>query len=177
MRPIKQIALAAIVTLGTFSALVYSSCSKDECGAVTCLNHGTCMGGICKCPSGADGANCEIVYRKRYAGIFKGVPPDDPTSDTTNTLIFTSNDDDTTNYNTMDVTWVDTTANSVVTLPIELSSHSTGGSNFSVTPTTLNSVSYTGTGFLNNGMVSFQMKRRYANGSYNVVNFNNYIKQ
>lgn len=177
MRPINQIALAAIVTLGTFSALVYSSCSKDECGAVTCLNHGTCLGGICKCPSGADGANCEIVYRKMYAGVFKGVPPDDPTSDTTNSLIFTSNDDDTANYNTMDVTWVDTAANTVVTMPLELSSNFRGGSNFAITPTTQNSILYTGNGFLNNGTVTMQLKRRYTNGSYDVVNFSNYIKQ
>jgi hypothetical protein len=75
------------------------------------------------------------------------------------------------------VTWVDTSANSVVTLPIELSSNFRGGSNFVVNPSTLNSVYYTGTGFLNNGTVSMQLKRRYTNGSYDVVNFSNYIKQ
>jgi hypothetical protein len=160
MRPLKHIALAAFVTLSTFSVLLYSSCVKNECGAVTCLNDGECTGGICKCVTGTDGANCE----------------DDPNSDTTNSLIFSASDD-TTNYNLMDVTWVDTAAHTVVTLPIELSNNTTGGSNFSVTPTTITSVYYTGNGVINRNTVSLQLKRRYGNGAVDAVVFNNYIRQ
>jgi hypothetical protein len=176
MRPLKHIALAAFVTLSTFSVLLYSSCVKNECGAVTCLNDGECTGGICKCVTGTDGANCEVVYRKTYAGVYKGVPPDDPNSDTTNSLIFSASDD-TTNYNLMDVTWVDTAARTVVTLPIELSNNTSGGSNFTITPTTITSVYYTGNGVINRNTVSLQLKRRYSNGAVDAVVFNNYIRQ
>lgn len=40
---------------------IWSSCKKDKCKDVTCKNNGTCEEGICKCPAGFSGVNCEIA--------------------------------------------------------------------------------------------------------------------
>jgi len=175
MKAIKYLALGVIVTLGIFCTVLYSSCAKDTCGAVTCLNHGTCSGGICQCKTGLSGPNCEINYRSKYTGDYKGVPPDDPTSDTTNTLRFSG--DDTTDYTLMNVDWIDTANLTVVSLPIILNNTTTGGSNFKIDPVTISSVMYSGNGAINSNSVSMQIKRQYLNGSSNIVNFISYIRQ
>ena len=59
MKSIRLIALSAILTIGTFSAIVYTSCHKDACKDTTCLHGGTCTGGTCKCPAGYTGASCQ----------------------------------------------------------------------------------------------------------------------
>ncbi len=41
-----------------FSTYLFSGC-KDECADVFCLNGGTCTNGICLCPTGYSGINCE----------------------------------------------------------------------------------------------------------------------
>ena len=35
-----------------------TSCKKDPCDKVACLNGGTCANGICNCPTGYTGSNC-----------------------------------------------------------------------------------------------------------------------
>jgi hypothetical protein len=36
-------------------------CYKDPCEDIFCKNGGTCIEGICKCPNGYEGENCEII--------------------------------------------------------------------------------------------------------------------
>ncbi|MCW3120745.1 MAG: hypothetical protein JWQ38_237 [Flavipsychrobacter sp.] len=60
MKQIKTITLAALCTLGAFSAIVYTSCKKDACKGVVCKNKGTCSNGTCTCPSGFSGKSCEL---------------------------------------------------------------------------------------------------------------------
>ena len=72
MKLIKQIAVSTLLALGIFFAVFYTSCSKDACKGVTCLNNSQCKGGSCTCDSGTGGANCEIIYKKLY-GINGGV--------------------------------------------------------------------------------------------------------
>jgi hypothetical protein len=176
MKSIKFITLGAILTLGVFFAVIYTSCSKDQCGDITCLNKGTCMGGICKCATGIFGANCESIYRKTYSGAYVGLPPDDPASDTTNILVFVPSED-TTNYNTMDVIWIDTSGASKVILPIELKNNSSAGSNFSISPVTYGYLTYTGTGSVNSTIANMQIREADTNGVVtHTWNFNNYIK-
>ncbi|MCF8448940.1 MAG: hypothetical protein K9G49_03620 [Taibaiella sp.] len=176
MKPIKQIALGAIVTLSIFCAVLYSSCAKNECGAVTCLNKGTCMGGICKCIQGIEGANCEIIYRKMYANTYVGTPPDDPASDTTNMLIFVATDD-TTNYSSMEVLWIDTAGLTVVKLPVELSNNSSGGSSFNIIPTTKASIAYSGSGTISTTSASMTLRETYTGGGISTKTFNSYKRQ
>ncbi|MCB0698685.1 MAG: hypothetical protein H6551_00235 [Chitinophagales bacterium] len=59
--------------------------SCDPCKNVDCQNGGTCDDGKCKCPTGAEGPNCETVYRDAFLGSYIGtnlcqgsnVPTDD----------------------------------------------------------------------------------------------------
>lgn len=60
MKSIRNIAFSALLTLGAFSAMTYTACSKDECEDVVCQNGGTCADGICTCASGWEGTNCEV---------------------------------------------------------------------------------------------------------------------
>ena len=38
-----------------------SACQKELCENTTCLNGGACIAGICDCPSGFSGENCESL--------------------------------------------------------------------------------------------------------------------
>lgn len=58
---LKQIGLASLLTFGLFSAVVYTSCTKDPCNNVQCANGGSCSSGNCVCPTGFDGADCESL--------------------------------------------------------------------------------------------------------------------
>ena len=67
MKLFRQIALSALVTLGTFGAVVYStSCNKDKCSGVTCQNGGTCNNGDCVCTTGYEGTSCETLSRAKF---------------------------------------------------------------------------------------------------------------
>jgi hypothetical protein len=173
MKSIKYITLGAIVTLSIFSAVIYSSCSKDECGAVTCLNKTTCQNGICICTKGLYGASCETAYRDIYAGDYKGKPPDDPASDTTNILRFVPTAD-TTNFNSMDVVWIDTSGAAQLVLPIELNNHSTSGSVFNVVPVTYGILTYTGSGTVTGYMASMSVRQEDTSGNVVFRNFYSY---
>ena len=59
MRKMRSVLVAALLTCGAFTALVYTSCTKDKCSGVTCQNGGTCSGGACTCPSGFAGNMCQ----------------------------------------------------------------------------------------------------------------------
>ena len=58
MRKIKTILLSALVTIIAFGAITYTSCKKDPCSGVTCLNGGACSNGNCLCPAGYVGSDC-----------------------------------------------------------------------------------------------------------------------
>jgi hypothetical protein len=51
------------------TAVAFTSC-KDECKDVTCSNGGTCTEGICDCPSGYEGTNCETSWSSAFAGNY-----------------------------------------------------------------------------------------------------------
>jgi len=72
MKSIKNIALSAMLTFGAFAAVTYTACTKDDCKDVVCNNGGTCNGGSCTCPTGYEGANCEILSREKFVGTYVG---------------------------------------------------------------------------------------------------------
>lgn len=67
--------LTALVTMLTF---VYVGCDKeepsayvDECAGIECMNGGSCLDGMCHCPYGFEGKNCEFDWMNKYAGKWK----------------------------------------------------------------------------------------------------------
>jgi hypothetical protein len=69
MKSFRLIALSALLTVGSVTSIVYTSCTKDECKSVTCLNGGTCSGGTCVCPVGYTGSSCGT---KAFFGTWTG---------------------------------------------------------------------------------------------------------
>lgn len=54
----------------TACVLVISSCSENVCDGVACLNEGECNNGVCDCPEGFSGENCETAVLPQYDTIF-----------------------------------------------------------------------------------------------------------
>ena len=159
MKLIKHIALGAFLVLGVFCVALYStSCTKDSCKAVNCLNGGTCSGGHCTClDSGVGGNNCETVYRllynnNTYAGnaVITYTPADSGYTNHTdngNTLTFSYSATDTVTTH-MQLVYKDSNA-TVLTVPIVLQNNSTAGSTFTIRATSGgpgNAYTYTGSG-------------------------------
>ena len=65
-----------LVTICTFFAIsgmvVFSSCEKDPCTELTCQNGGNCADGYCSCPTGFEGAECDITASSRFIGKYAG---------------------------------------------------------------------------------------------------------
>jgi hypothetical protein len=173
MKLFKQIALSAFLTLSAFCAILYSSCSKDGCKGVTCLNGGTCGGGICSCPTGLGGNNCQTVYRLLYANTYEGIATYDIIrADTNNTMVFTAGLDS--NYTEMKLVWNDTTSH--ITMPIVLSDNSANGSVFTITATTVDTITYTGSGTVNAIVASLTLVGNHPTGPPIIVTLNNFTK-
>ena len=54
------------------SMLLLTSCVKDPCSDVLCLNNGTCLDGTCLCQDWYEGANCGTEERAKYYGLYTG---------------------------------------------------------------------------------------------------------
>ena len=67
MNKIKNIAIAAIATVGIFSATLIS-CNPDNCKNVVCANGGTCNStdGSCSCASGYEGTLCDSLSITKF---------------------------------------------------------------------------------------------------------------
>ena len=72
MKPIRTILLTAFLTLFVFSVVVYTSCNKNKCDKVICLNLGACDGGNCVCPTGFEGNRCQILSRDKFIFTYNG---------------------------------------------------------------------------------------------------------
>jgi hypothetical protein len=72
MKHFRYIVLAAIATLGVFSAVLYSSCNKNKCQGVVCQHLGSCDGGTCFCLTGYEGAHCEKLMRDKFLFTYSG---------------------------------------------------------------------------------------------------------
>ena len=66
MKTLRLIALSALVTVASATAIFSTSCSKDACKDVTCQNGGTCSDGTCVCPTGYEGTSCETMSRTKF---------------------------------------------------------------------------------------------------------------
>jgi hypothetical protein len=72
MKRMKTIAVSVLLTLGAFSAITYTACTKDECKDVDCGLNGTCISGACSCATGYEGTNCQTKTRDRFIGTWTG---------------------------------------------------------------------------------------------------------
>lgn len=70
MKSIRNIAFAALMTIGAFSAITYTACNKDECKDVVCNNGGTCVDGTCSCPTGYEGTTCQTKSVDKFIGTW-----------------------------------------------------------------------------------------------------------
>ncbi|MEZ5017231.1 MAG: calcium-binding EGF-like domain-containing protein [Flavipsychrobacter sp.] len=70
MKNIRNIALSALLTIGAFTAITYTSCNKDACKDVVCQNGGICLNGSCSCATGYEGTNCETKANAKYVGTY-----------------------------------------------------------------------------------------------------------
>ena len=93
MKSVRLIALSAILTFGTFGAIMYTSCTKDACKGVTCLNGGTCSGGTCTCPTGYIGASCQT---RAFVGTWSGSDACTPSGSYNVTVTLANSSTDTT---------------------------------------------------------------------------------
>ena len=183
MKSLKLIALSVFLTLSVFCIVIYGSCSKDGCKGVTCLNHGTCGGGLCTCigQGGIGGTNCELVYRNLYSNTYAGNATDSAGAVVYfGTKLFFSTGTDTTNYNNMDLLWHDPgTGADIVFNGIILSNNLSTGSNFTIVQTTTfpDSFTYNGTGSVNGNVASLSLIKTNPHITPKFITFNNFNKQ
>ncbi len=175
MKSNKYILLSAFVAVLILGSGLYSSCSKDVCKAVSCINGGSCGGGSCLCQKGVGGLNCEIIYRDLYKNVYKGTGTNDTgKAYIDNTLTFTAGFD--TSYTQMQLIWNNHGA-SVVDMSITLNSNTASGSTFTISPRTVNSKVYTGFGNVNGVNASVTINEMQPDSSVRVIMLNNFTKQ
>lgn len=133
----------------------------DPCSTVTCRNGGTCDSGICTCPIGTTGRYCETIFREQYNGSYKGNVTENGLSvynDWTLNFALSGNDLD-----KMTLTIKDSIGG--VTLPtfqITLTSFSTTGTAFTITPRIVFGTTYVGSGIVNKKVASFTLEQFYG---------------
>jgi hypothetical protein len=178
MKSIKLLALSSLLTVGIFSVVLYTSCSKDACKGVTCQNGGTCSGGNCVCPTGTTGNNCETIYRLSFDHTYVGTGSDNTGGTYTNFRMVFSTPSSSTDFVTMNLTIQDATGGSagVPVLTITLSSFSTSGANYTITSTTNAGLTYTGTGTISATSASMTLQEA-GSGTTTTYTFSNFAKQ
>jgi hypothetical protein len=62
--------LLKIFTVLTLVVIVVSSCKKDPCDDISCLNGGTCNDGTCACAEGYEGTTCATEERAKFLSTY-----------------------------------------------------------------------------------------------------------
>ncbi len=73
MKNLKNGLLALVAVIGTSFTLFLASCEKDSCTSLKCQNGGTCADNFCRCPTGFEGAECEIKTAQKFIGKWPGL--------------------------------------------------------------------------------------------------------
>ncbi len=76
----KHTLITAFAFIGLSTTVLYTSCEKDSCLDLKCMNGGACVEGFCRCPSGYEGTECETQVATKFIGRFIGyyTCPDNP---------------------------------------------------------------------------------------------------
>jgi len=72
MKFLKQTLLSVILLSGIVTTIIYSSCVQNVCNNVSCQNGGSCISGLCTCPTGYEGTQCQTLSISRYLGTYAG---------------------------------------------------------------------------------------------------------
>lgn len=66
----KTMILSALGALTAFTAVTYTSCKPDKCKAIRCANGAVCNDGVCICPTGFEGPQCEVKTSDKFVGVW-----------------------------------------------------------------------------------------------------------
>jgi hypothetical protein len=140
MKSFRNVALSTLLTIGAFSAITYTSCTKDECKDVVCQNGGTCADGKCTCTYAFEGTNCETQVRAKYYNTYRGngVDSDGDTYTNWGLKFYQSSDD----AKVLGMDLLTSTNASVAALKVTLQSATT----FAVNEQTIAGTTYSGSG-------------------------------
>jgi len=72
MKNWKSILITVFSFFAIGSMVLLNSCVKDPCSDLQCKNGGSCSDGFCQCPTGYEGAECEITASSRFTGVWVG---------------------------------------------------------------------------------------------------------
>ena len=64
----KAILTTILIAFSAFGAVIYTSCNRDQCKTISCAYGGVCNNGVCNCPVGYEGSNCETISRQKFLG-------------------------------------------------------------------------------------------------------------
>lgn len=73
MKTFKYILITTLCFLGLSGAVFVTSCEVDPCSELSCKNGGNCINGLCSCPAGYEGAECEFKSADRFLGKYAGL--------------------------------------------------------------------------------------------------------
>jgi hypothetical protein len=170
MKSIRNVVFSALLTLGAFGTVFYTSCTKDACKDVVCKNGGTCVNGTCSCPYAFNGTNCETEVRSTYYNTYKGNGTDsDGDTYTGWSLKFYKVGDD---PKTMGMDLLTNVNMPVASLTVTLQSATT----FNVVAQTVSGTTFTGSGSVNTTSASLTLVATET-GNVTTFTFTNMNKQ
>lgn len=137
MKSIRNIAFSALLAVGAFATITYTSCNTDACDDIDCMNGGLCISGTCSCPTGYEGETCQTLSRDKFVGVYSGNETCTIGSDSYAITLSASSDDLKINYTNL----YNQSYSAVCTI--------TGQNTFSFAGTASGGVSFDGTSTLN----------------------------
>ncbi|MBA3830237.1 MAG: calcium-binding EGF-like domain-containing protein [Taibaiella sp.] len=67
--------ITLLATFSCFLLVIYTSCQKTNnnkytCENLNCTNGGVCRNGVCYCPNGYQGNNCDTGWNHKFIGVW-----------------------------------------------------------------------------------------------------------
>ena len=60
----------SVLVAVAFLFLTSTSCRQDKCKGTNCANGGICIDGVCNCPVGYQGHNCDTLTKQHFIGTW-----------------------------------------------------------------------------------------------------------
>lgn len=68
----KHAAFSALAFVAIAGTVTFTACERDSCLDLTCKFGGTCAEGFCRCRTGYEGTECEILTGEKFVGFYVG---------------------------------------------------------------------------------------------------------